>query len=350
MTCCEPAAASGRETETFGDILRGTRSLIPTALIDGAGWKRVLACAGDMPADAARTFGFELRLGDPAPAADLCLFIRPHSAIERYFIRRGEAAGSGSPDAALARRLIAAREEPDRGPPWRTILEYDLVDPLPVGDRVSGIYLVRPAFDAEGLAADAASGEDPQRLAVETARSAGWAEDKSEQRALKRLSDALPPDGGIVITGAFPGRAVRALRVLIGGVAEDGLPDFLARTGWRGPVDTVAAALVGLRGPMDFFTVALDMTGEGPRLGLEIYPFEERDVWKRMIARLREQGRCLPAKGDSVLAWPGREILYASDGVFVARQMLSHVKLTIDDEGATQAKAYAWMSVLPVRP
>ena len=345
------AADGGGEPGSFGAILRGVRSLIHPALLDAPGWTRVLACAGDLPPDAARTFGFEFRLGDPVPAADFSVFVRPHSAIERYYIRRGEAAGPGSREAALARSMLAAREKPEGGRPWRTILEYDLVGAPPEGPWEPGIYLVQPELDTE-TTADAGAGEDPQCIAAETARSAGWTEDRHEQRAMKRVGDALPPGGRIAITGAFPGRGVRALKVQVKGVPQENLPDFLTRAGWRGPVGAAADTLAVLRKLVDFFAIALDITGGGPRprLGLEFYPAQDSDAWKRVIARLLEKGWCLPAKADGVLAWPGRETLYGAEGVFAALQVLAHVKLVIDENGAVQAKAYTDMSVVPAQP
>ena len=84
------------------------RPFFPTALLDGAGWDRLLARVCDLPSEALERCGFELRLNVPEPAADMFVAAVPDSPVGRHFIRQGDAAAPHSPEAALAEALAGA--------------------------------------------------------------------------------------------------------------------------------------------------------------------------------------------------------------------------------------------------
>ena len=68
---------------SFADVLRGLRPLIPSSLLDGEGWLRLLERLAELPAAAAAFFGFEFRLGDPDPSADVCVPLTSDVAASR---------------------------------------------------------------------------------------------------------------------------------------------------------------------------------------------------------------------------------------------------------------------------
>ena len=93
------------EAETFRHILLRLRGLIPLALLNGPAWDRLLDRTGDLPPAAARFFGFEFRLGDPVPAADVIVQIPPRSPLAEHYIGRGKAADPSSAAASFSRYL-----------------------------------------------------------------------------------------------------------------------------------------------------------------------------------------------------------------------------------------------------
>ena len=84
------------EAATFRQVLLRLRYLIPRSLLDSPAWDRLLDRTADLPAEGARFFGFEFRLGDPVAAADFIVRVQPRSSLAEHYIRRGEAAAPSS--------------------------------------------------------------------------------------------------------------------------------------------------------------------------------------------------------------------------------------------------------------
>ena len=227
------------DAETFRHILLRLRGLIPLALLDGPAWDRLLDRTGDLPINAARFFGFEFRLGDPIPAAA--------ASLARYLTELQVGRSGDSVDLAL---------------------EYDIAA-VPRGQSPApGVFLkLLPPAEAG----------DAMRLGTFTAALAdavGWLGGAGERSVVERVFNALPPGGRVSFLGGFPGRAVRAVRVMVEGLEEANVRSFLQRLDWRGPVNAVPELLSELRDvvfPNDF-QLAIDVIAEGvlPRLGLEV--------------------------------------------------------------------------------
>ena len=175
---------------------------------------------------------------------------------------------------------------------------------------------------------------------------------------VERVFNALPPGGRVSFLGGFPGRAVRAVRVMVEGLEEANVRSFLQRLDWRGPVNAVPELLSELRDvvfPNDF-QLAIDVIAEGvlPRLGLEVKcPFTKggaawtqttRRDWLPLVTRLAEQGWCRPEKAHGLLAYPGQEIFAdKTGGFYLAYKGISHIKLSIGADDLS-AKAYTGLS------
>ena len=341
------------EAETFHHILLRLRGLIPLALLNGPAWDRLLDRTGDLPINAARFFGFEFRLGDPIPAADFIVQIPPKSPLAEHYIRQGKAAEPSSAAASFSRYLTELQVG-DSGDSVDLALEYDIAEVSHGQHPAPGVFLkLLPGAEAG----------DVVRLGTGTAGLAaavGWTGDAGERRAVERVFNALPPGGRVGFLGAFPGRGVRAVRVMVEGIEEPNVRSFLQRLDWRGPVNAVPELLADLRDvvfPNDF-QLAIDVLAEGvlPRLGLEVKcPFTNDRVggtwtkttrrdWLPLVTRLAEQGWCRPEKAQGLLAYPGQEIFAARTGEFyLAYKGISHIKLSIG-EGDISAKAYTGLS------
>ena len=350
--------------ETLGAVLDRLRSLIPRALLDGDWWKRVLACAADLPADpVAAVSGFEFRLGEPAPAADFWFPMAWDRPMAQHCIYLGNAAKPDSPQAALARFLAAAARPGSTVVRWAKgmFLEYDIAGTS--SPRPPGLFLMlRPhgpgwSVPRAGVA----------RLVAATVTDAvGRTADEREQNAVERALAALPAGACLAHAGALPGRTQRAVRLVVQDLVEAEVPGFLERLRWPGPVATACAILAGMRSVAVRFGLSFDVTADGPlpRLGLELYAHHRQDrhpqpsndwqtLWRRpwqpFVDRLEECGWCLPAKAQGLRAWTDVQQVYSEQGVFRVFQVLSHVKITVEAE-MTSAKAYACLLCAPARP
>ena len=342
-------------------MLAEFRRLVSPALLDGPGWDRVLACVAELPdAGLATRLGYEFRLGEDTPAADLFLAVGPGSPLARHFIRRGEAAPPGSEAAALARYLVSL-EQAD-SPLHRciagTMLEYDLVE-TPADRRPEpGVFLkVR-------VAAEHQSSHDrlqPLPLAA-LADAVGWTDDGELRRSVARVLAALPPGGRVRHVGALPGRLPRAVRLVVQEIGHDEVAGVLERWGRRGSVRPAMEVLTDLEEVLPRFRLSVDVAAAGllPRIGLELYHAgswsDEMDTWlttgrsdwRPVVERLALRGWCLPAKARGLLQWCALDHMYDHRGGFVVCKGINHVKLTITGAGVA-AKAYAGMAWSPMQ-
>ena len=349
--------------ETLREVLLGLRPWIPRSLLDGRGWEGLLERVGELPAAAAAACGFELRLGEPEPAADFTVPVPP-GPLERYHARTGGRAGP-APAAALAGRPLA--RDGGRGPrpaaDWieGVLLEYDIVEAEPGGRGDPAVYLrLALPVDRDAL------GFTPDRLAAALARAAGRTDDKRERRAVARAFDALPQGGAVLFGAVMPARKPRAIR-LVADVAGSETIGFLDRLQWTGSRQAVAELLAGTEDVFFSRWLSFDLTADGmaPRLGFESYPRARREGprdrrallinwlrtdrvdWEPVVDRLVEMNLCLPAKARGLLTWPRLDRIYDERGIFRLYMGINHVKITIEGE-RMHAKAYAGLKFYPI--
>ena len=347
-----PEHPAGR---TAGAMLAELRRLIPPALLDGPGWDRVLACVAGLPdAGSATPLGYEFRLGEDAPAADLFLVVRTGSPLARRFIGRGEAARPGSAAAALARYLVEVgqADSPLHGCIAGTMLEYDLVETPADRQPEPGVFLkVRLPEESEPHGR-------PQPLPIAAlAHAVGWTDDGELRRSVARVLAALPPGGRVRHVGALPDRAPRAVRLVVQEVGRGEMAGVLERWGRRGSVRPATEILTELGEVLPRFRLSVDVAAAGllPRLGLELYHAGSwsdsldswlttgRSDWRPVVERLAQHGWCLPAKARGLLEWCALDKMYDRGGVFLVHKGVNHVKFTVTDAGVA-AKAYAGMA------
>ena len=287
---------------SFADVLRGLRPLFPSSLIDGEGWLRLLARVAELPAAAAAFFGFEFRLGDPDPSADVCVPLTSDVAaaaalefpVALRFVREARSGAPLQPSRAALARCISEFGRADSVlASWAqgVLLEYDIAA-LPGGIRgTPGIFFaLRKEPGGSGRDVQNAARRD---IARTLANACGWSADPAEQREVERVFDALPSGARINQAGAMPDRAGRAIRLVAQGIDETEAPAFLARLRWPGPVatETEAPALLARdcdgparlppsatswpvctqSVPRSRFRSTSLHKGLGPRLGLEMY-------------------------------------------------------------------------------
>ena len=352
---------------SFASILGGCRSLFPPELVGDDGWARLLDRAGGLPRSVSDApFGFEFHLGKPVPDADFCFVAPPGSDVARHFIREGARAEPGSPPAArsAAAALAAGLREQAADPDSflaravsGVVLEYDLVGLAPGRPPPPPGIFLSPRHDAPGSRDGLSEHRDPAGVLPALAAAAGWNGHEEMLGTVERIYAALPEGGHVFQAGAFPARSPRAFRILVKGVARERVPALLEQVEWPGPTDGAAAVLASMGDLVDHVALSMDARagGPGPRLGLELYRAPkwsavDRRGWRPFIARLVECGWCLPAKAEGLRRWPGTEGLFGDVESHLVRQGINHVKVVVERDARTEAKAYVGMEIRSYGP
>ena len=351
------AAGAAAEGSGVADLLR---PLIPRALLDGAGWDRLLAALTALPdAGLGEFFGCEFRLGEETPACDLGVGVLPGSALARRYVRRGESAPPRSPPAALGRYLARVGQAGSavRAGIDGIMLEYDLAAP-PAGLEPAGPQAEPGVFLRLPPASGAEPNGRPLRAAVAAlAGAVGWTDAGQEQRAVARALAALPPPARVAQVGAMPSRTPRAVRLVLQEIGRGELAGVLERWGRRAAAGPAAEVLSGFEEVLPRYRLAVDVTAAGllPRIGVELYHAGSwsdgpdgwqrtgRRDWRPVLERLARRGWCLPAKAQGLLDWCAFDRMFDRRGVFLVYKGINHVKLTITAAGV-DAKAYAGMT------
>ena len=340
--------------EEFRDIAPELQPFVPRSLIDGRGWERLLDRVGSLPGwVAAGGVGFEFRLVGDA-SADIAVSVVPGFPLFEYFVARGKEARPGSAARCLGRFFAqATNTETVSGCPtsgWfeSAMLEYDVAGASPGQPTDPGLFirLVNDRPDWPSL-------PPPGVLAATLANAVGWTEHDDEVRAVERVFAALPPGGRVGQMGAMPGRGLRAIRLIVDGLAEEEVPDCLGRLGWPGQAGNAMVVLDEMGDVTAVFRLSLDVSVDelSPRLGLEFYPPGERkdldhwlttgrSAWRPIIKRLEALQWCQPDKARGLLDFPGLDRLFDERGISVLYRGINHVKVTIEGDDL-QAKAYA---------
>ncbi len=345
----EAGPGNGPAHSSFGEFLAELRSLFPPALLDGTGWERLLALAHRLPIHVIdNRFGFEFALCDPEPAADFFAGFSARDRLAEFYVSQGKTAPPGSAPAAMGAFLVEQAQNPQAFLPRSggdVILEYDLVGATPDPDAPPGIFLV-PGTARETSARELLG--DPDSVVTALWAVAGRGPDSAEQRQVQRIYETLPPTGFISQAGVIPGRAQRAIRLVVRIHSVGEAIEMLERLQWPGSSPAAAAVLEDVMHLTRPYTgLSMDVTAQGvsPRLGLELFrPVEwyelDRPGWKSLFDLLVEKGWCLPEKGRGMAAWPQLDQVFAEGGVYRVRQTINHVKLVMDRVEIT-AKAYA---------
>ena len=342
-------------SDGIGELFGFVRRFVPETLLDGAGWEQLLDRIGNWPGSAimSSVAGFEFRLWEAEPSADFIPSVWTSSALVDFFVERGRVAPAGSRPAALGAFL--SRMSGD-GWPSSGLLEYDLVG-VPSGERPDpGLFVnvgpypqhagMPPPGEVVGLLADALC----------------LPRDEDERTAVERVCEALPPGAFAKSLGAMPSRERRAVRIQVDGISAGGVPGFLSRIDWAGPIQLVDDTLADMLAVATRFSLALDVAPHGPlpHIGLEMSPFTQglgafdewigsvRGDWRPLIEHLVARDLCLPSKGEALLEFCGTDWLWGTDGAPALKVYRTIVGPKVIVSGAgVQAKAYVGMVQFP---
>ena len=348
------------QADSVGELLEQFKSRIPSVLIDGAGWDKLMERTRELPISLATPgFGFELRLHETEPRADLGLALFRGTLSAAHF----EEWSRSRPEDASARAIAGLLREMGREGAalnrigdTKLLLEYD-IDPAHHGPFPDpGIFLYPPT-EAKTDPRPVQGPEDLGVLADAVAAACGWALDSAERRHAERLLLAKPPGAQIGAVGGFPDR-VRALRVAVTDIrSTHELTSFLERAGWPGQPDVFVPFVGDLeaRGAFTRLAAHLDIDGDGvrPELGVSYYArdaqwLKDIEPWMGIIDGLRAPGLVVPEKLSALAeSWAGAETVFGRRGMLLVVRGIHHFKMTLAGDRFEEVKAYVFCLAFP---
>jgi hypothetical protein len=296
-------------------------------------------------------FGFECRLGDSAPLADLLVCAR---------------AADGGRDALL--ELDSGLHEPA----WQRVREFAAEWSDSSGPLYDGVDYVWLEFDVAGN-----GGSVPQPsvfFGVDTHQDQSIVEQGLElplgralpeyvANNLRACMAALPSDARVAFVGAMLSRDVNSVRLVSSAPSFEQILTYLTRVGWPGSVQEFRHSLEPFSRMSDYVWLNVDVgVSVHPRIGLEFYFFRPAHAdgaahWHTILDRMVHVGLCTPKKRDALLAYPGSSpVDVQSDlwpdhvgvvfnalrplGLTGMLRDLHHLKFVYEPDGSIQAKAY----------
>jgi len=164
---------------------------------------------------------------------------------------------------------------------------------------------------------------------------------------LLRCIELMPEKGLMTLFGLSISRPTQALRVVVGEVEPDQIPEYVSSVGWKGRAKELESLIFSLGGYADRHSINFDLDEHGiGKVGIEFGIPQEQALtsdprWEMILDFLVKQGWCRKEKRNSLLAWPKPVTLTSGDSrPFRLRRFISHVKLSLEAGRSVAAKAY----------
>jgi hypothetical protein len=353
--------------DSFAAYLRPLAPYLDAALISPEALADIADIARVLPERLALfTFGFECRLGEPAPQADFLLCATAGSGGRDVLAQPDsypEWPAAVRQDPTWQRVFTFAQHWAEEGSTLQphvdnVWLEFDVERP-PGPVPVPSLF-----FAPEAVVGRTRRAEDTAALVTASGLALLLDENPRDIRArLAPVFEALPGRARVFQVGAMLSRRTDTVRLCIDRLEQAALMELVEQLGGAGPADVIRDAVQAWSGLADEICLNLDMGTElSARIGLECYflgeSYPERAQRLRaFLDQLVEKGLCTPAKRAGVLAYPGvsheqrdrtlwPELLLRSSS-FMGPGTLSvfvrdvhHLKLVCHPGGRLEAKAY----------
>lgn len=177
---------------------------------------------------------------------------------------------------------------------------------------------------------------------------------------LKLCVDRLPSGATISYVGGMLSRQTNAVRINLKGIPPEQIGDYLLEIGWSDPTDALPFLASTVSKFVDYIVLTVDI-GDMilPKIGLECFLNQQLLIprWQLFLDYLVEEGLCVPAKREGLLAWSGfdsrnsRPDLWPSNltwgdrflnstAVSVFWRTINHIKIVYQPSKTLEAKAY----------
>lgn len=323
-----------------GQVVRAVAPAITNELISPSHLAHLEAIADRLSARLTNYFGFECRLGETAPLADILFCVRQIASQPMSL------AGlvPGIPEA-WAQQEPVWQQLQDFGREWaaptsrlfRKVqdvwLEFDVAGPphpVPVPSLFFGSKVIHAGFPRH---AHRWISDDAVRLLV------GRPLTDSLQQALLYCIAALPHNALLFQMGAMLSREPAFVRICVSRLSSSSLLEYLKALGWDGDRVLLTTLIAELAPFTSGFSLNLDLLEGtiGPKIGLECGLAKDGHAaeWKPFLDYLVAQGLCLPGKREGLLHY-----LTAENSAYGIERGLHHIKVVLQGDRPLQAKAY----------
>lgn len=364
------------EPKSLACELQVVRQAFPHSLFDGEGWERLLSRAANVPACLIENvFGFELRIGQPEPAADFCITLRADSnkALEFLNFAQDERYnGMKEPDknphrnlrtdsrrqhtnASLAKLLSELSTDGSFAnkavPQGVIVLEYDVVAPEVGQNPAPGVFWgLGEHVGPESMCGVVQMIDIAQIQHVNSSldyrKTLSHSTEDARVASLRRIAEATMPYGRISQIGTFLGRDQADFRILIRIEDRSTIDELLHAIGWTGNIPKVIDLVSKFDFPDTSFGISLDVGigGVGPKVGLEVstkggWIGTRIANWQPLIDVLVANGLCRADKGKGLQKWCGYMRLFSSE-MYMLLKGINHLKISFQNEECLEAKAY----------
>lgn len=346
----------------LSDVLALVEPRLGSALVDAAGRAVLRSVAECIPARLSSFWGFEIRLGDPSPRADLLWeIVQGSGGIPMLAGRKSEDPGADIASALRARspfwqELGRFAEEWLDNPDWlrrlaNIWLEADTASVAAATGAELDVCLDRPSLFWGPNARVTGSDRDLVRyLGALGRRFYGL---NLDQARIDSIVDAIPDEGKVFQMGVMGGRTAPAARLCVKDLDAEVMERWLDEIGWPGDRASLRDTLARLAALSGEIALNVDILPDriGPKLGLELYSAERMlamDTWRPLHDDLLASGLVRADKLAALEDFPWHQ-RYRQFGVWrltppigfpVVATNLHHLKLNFVGDEMVEAKAY----------
>lgn len=291
--------------DRLSDVLKLVEGRLDAALLDAAGRSALHRVTHHIPSRLSGFWGLELRLGDPAPRADLLWQIRRKEAgILTLAAPSPEEPATGEIATALRERSLFWQEFGRFAKQWLASADWSQrlshiwmeVDTASVdGSSVSDLETLLDRPNLFWGPTKSTPGTDRDLLSHLTALGHRFYGLEVDGTRLASIAHALPGKGSIFQMGVMGARATPVARLCVSNLDEEMKVSWLTEIGWPGDRASLRHTFKWLKtlGARIELNVDVLPDGIGPRLGLEIYCLPRTlsmEIWEPLYDRLRAGG------------------------------------------------------------
>jgi len=319
----------------------------PAGLISAQSFAHIKRVGRLLPNGITYGLGFESRLADSSPEVDFILRpLAPHGLAIIADLEVGQVPSTlpaQSSDWQLLKDLCRSWATPNSPLHESTFclwIEFDsdqIRQTVPSPSLVF-VQLQRPCCSPEFYESIAQAFHTSLK---------GFAMPAGLTQNLLRCMELMPENGLITLFGLPISRPTDALRVVVGELEPDQIPEYVASVGWKGRSKEMESLIFSLGGYADRHSINFDLEEHGiGKVGIEFGIPQEHAAtsdprWEMIFDFLVKQGWCLKEKRAALMAWVKPLTLLSRKTKPIAlRRFISHVKLSIEPLKRVVAKAY----------
>ena len=348
------------EGGTMGDLLEKFRARVSPVLIGDNEWEQILARAETLPITmAALPFGFELPLHDPTPRADLGVSLASGTRTAAFFQDRADNDPTDETAKTIKRlfgQIDSEESELQDIVGRKLMLEYDIGSAEECDSSIPGMFLrpgERPIIGATNQVNDVSLIVDALVSGVD------WERNEDERTNVQRTFLAQPANTRMDSFGVFPSRTRSVRLAIMGFETQQEICKYLKNIHWPGDVSAVDQVISRFQKRVSIARTGANIDvqedGVGPTLGLTLivkqrytkdsrYWLDGLTDWNPFLDALGHEELVSQDKLKELAGWVSKPtMLFAKSGRYVMLRGIHHIKLVVEENRLTKAKAYVFM-------